>query len=363
MALRLLWEGVRQDVFDQVWVSGTSPQASELRRIARAIKAVNNKTKRVLGGPHAFLSGHLMKPYYDLVVRGEIFTAKDVKQVLNIRGDLTLALHSTLEGIPAPVRVDADRYHARLRSRSCTTMITSLGCPYRCAFCSTQKLWGRVVRYFPLDHIREDLNQIKMLGFGAVQFYDDIMPIKRNRTLQIAKELKDRGLIWRCFMRSDLGTRHGMHFLAQLKGCGLVEVLVGVESASQVIKDNVHKGTTREQDTTLREWCKRLGISYKASIILGLPGETQDTMEETRKWLLDNHPDKADINVLIPMPGTPLYDDAKAYDCRWTAAVPDKYFFKGKPGELECLVETETLKAADILQFRNDLVAELALPY
>jgi len=164
-------------------------------------------------------------------------------------------------------------------------------------------------------------------------------------------------------MRSDLGIRHGRHFLSQLRQCGLVEILVGVESASNTIKDNVHKGTTQEQDTTLREWCKRVGISYKASIILGLPGETRETMEETRQWLLDNKPDRADINVLIPMPGTPIYDNAKAYDCRWTTSIPDEFFFKGKPGEVQCLVETSELSAADILQFRNDLVAEVALPY
>jgi radical SAM superfamily enzyme YgiQ (UPF0313 family) len=304
-----------------------------------------------------------MTPYYDLVVKGEIFTAKDVRQVLNIRGELTLAPHLTLDGIRVPVRVEADRYHATLAGQPCTTMITSLGCPYHCAFCSSHDLWGGKVRYFPLDHIKADLNQIKFMGFGAVQFYDDILPIKKGRALQVAEELKKRGLIWRCFMRSDLGTRHGMHFLRQLRDCGLVEVLVGVESASNTIKDNVNKGTTTAQDTTLREWCKRLGISYKASIILGLPGETRATMEETRQWLLDNQPDKADINILIPMPGTPLYDNAKAYDCKWTVVVPDEYFFKGKPGELECLVRTKELEAGDILQFRNDLVAELAVPY
>jgi len=359
----ILWEAVQRDMFNQVWVSGTSPQAGELRRIGRAIKAINPQTKRVLGGPHAWLHGTPMAPYYDLVVRGEVFTVEDVKQILRIRGEQTLKMRPALGDVPLPVRDAATRYHATLAGQRCATMITSLGCPYHCAFCSTQKLWGPKVRVINARTLYKDIDNLKEMGFGAIQFYDDILPIRPKRTLKLAAHLASRGMIWRCFMRSDLGIRHGRDFLAQLRIDGLKEILVGVESASDVIKANVNKGTTTAQDTTLREWCSDLGISYKASIILGLPGETWETMMETRQWLLDNEPDRADINVLIPMPGTPLYDDAEKYDCRWTVTHPDEHFFKGKPGEAECLVETASLRADEILQFRNDLVAELAVPY
>jgi len=219
------------------------------------------------------------------------------------------------------------------------------------------------VRYIPARTLYEDIDILCGMGFKAVQFYDDILPIRPKRTLDLAWHLASKGMTWRCFMRSDLGIKHGKDFLAQLHANGLVEVLVGVESASNVIKANVNKGTTTAQDTTLRRWCRDLGISYKASIILGLPGETRATMEETRYWLIDNRPDRADINVLIPMPGTPLYDDAKKYDCRWTVQHPGESFFKGKPNEVRCLVETASLRADEILAFRNDLVAELAVPY
>jgi len=343
----------------EFWVSGTTPQVSVLRSLGDQIRAAGNKA--VLGGPHAQLHGEEMLAHYDVVVQGEVFEGGAAQRVLEADSSLlTLPPAKTLAQVQPPIRFRARQYRATLRGERCTTMITSLGCPYKCAFCSSQDLWGRV-RFLPLETVQQDIRNIAAQGWKAVQVYDDILPIRPDRTLEIARELDMEGLIWRCFMRSDLGVRHGKSFLTSLANLGLVELLVGVESGSQQIKDNVHKGTTVEQDTLLREWCKDLGIIFKASIILGLPGETEKTMQETRQWLLKNQPDKVDVNTLIPMPGTPLYDGE--FDCKWTCTVPETYFFKGKPGTLECLVETEALSSEEILTFRNALVEELAIPY
>lgn len=344
----------------EVWVSGTTPQVATLRRLGDYIR--NMGRKAVLGGPHAWIHGEEMLEHYDLVVQGEVFEGWQAQMVLEAgEGVLPIPTSKNLARVGPPCRIAAERYSAKLQGKRCTTMITSLGCPYKCAYCSSQDLWGKRVRYFSLEAIRQDIEAIANQGWGAVQIYDDILPIKPQRTLEIAAHLKYYGLSWRCFMRSDLGVLHGKSFLTHLRNMGLVEVLVGVESSSQVIKDNVHKGTTVEQDTLLREWCKDLGIAFKASIILGLPGETMETMEATRQWLIENRPDKADVNMLIPMPGTPLYGGE--YDCQWTCAVPDEFFFKGRPGELTCLVETDALSSEEILAFRNRLVEELAIPY
>lgn len=378
LALWYLWallEGMGHDVgyfdlaedelpegFDQYWISGTSPQLYEMERVGRFLRERGERV--VLGGPHAWLKGG-DPACFDVVVKGEVWTRDEVDRVLRHSGDPVLDLgisHTRRLDLPLPSRKAAHRYHARLRRRRCTTMMTAFGCPYHCAFCSSPDLWG-AVRFVELDKVLADVRQCHTYGFRAIQFYDDILPLKKGRTLEIARALKENGMIWRCFMRSDLGVLHGRGFLEELARNGLAEVLVGVESASQEIKDNVRKGTTTQQDTQLREWCRELGISYKASIILGLPGETPSTMLETRQWLLDNRPDKADINTLIPMPGTPLYDRPGDYDCKWTAAVPENFFYKGKPGVVSCLVETDALTPEMIMTFRDMLIAELNVPY
>lgn len=346
---------------DQYWLSGTSPQLSEMKRVGRALRRQGKHV--VLGGPHAWLKGGDSE-CFDVVVKGEVFTHGAVEAVLGASDpaiELPLMRGRQLD-LPLPTRLAARRYHAKLMGRPCTTMMTSFGCPYHCAFCSSQDLWGPV-RYNKLDNVLMDIARCSRLGFGALQFYDDILPIKKDRTLAIADALHKHKMIWRCFMRSDLGVLHGRDFLQALYERGLREVLVGVESASQTIKDNICKGTTVEQDTQLRTWCKEIGIAYKASVILGLPGETVGTLLETREWLLKNRPDKADINTLIPMPGTPLYDRPEEYDCKWTSSVPENYFFKGKPGDVTCLVETDSLTPEMILTFRNMIKAELAVPY
>lgn len=347
--------------YDQVWVSGTTPQAASLRNIAAQLKSLGIKS--VLGGPHAWLKPESAAEDFDLVVRGDVFTPTTANLVLRAETGILQLSRAEAEDITIPERAAAFRYQATLRDRPCTTMMTSLGCPYRCAFCSSQNLYEGRVRYVPFDQVLLDLEHVVAGGYTAVQFYDDILPIKKDRTLALADALYAAGLIWRCFLRSDLGVRNGFEFLKTLREKGLVEVLVGVESASNTIKDNIHKGTTQAQDTQLLKWCKELGITYKASLILGLPGETWETLEETRQWLLRYRPDKADINVLVPMMGTPLYDDASTYDCHWQTESPEEFFFKGKPGELTCLVHTDVLSSEEILDFRNALVAELNVPY
>ena len=117
-------------------------------------------------------------------------------------------------------------------------------------------------------------------------------------------------------------------------------------------------------------WCKQLGIKFKASFILGLPGEDADSMARTRDWILTHRPDRVDVNTLIPFPGTPLtkkhdYQGIE-YDVRWEQELPEEFWFKGPRDKSQALVSTSKLSARQIQDFRNALVAEieaLGIPY
>ena len=247
--------------------------------------------------------------------------------------------------------------------------------------CETQGVWGRGVRWVPFETVKAEIEEIIDLGFTGIMFYDDIFPLNKKRTLQMLDVLKyhhtHNDLIWRCFLRTDvLAKQGGFDYLRLMREAGLREVLAGVESASNVIKNNIQKGTTIEQDTQALRWCKELGVAFKASTILGLPGETPETMLETLNWIVRERPDRADLNTYIPFPGTPIttamvegnnaYDIYLAKENMEDGEFPENYFYKGPRDSSVALVGTSHLTPAQIKAFRDMAVKVLdseKIPY
>lgn len=362
--------------FDQIWVSATSAQIAEVRRLGELFSRYSTPT--VLGGPIVWCSSTSQEDLgYSLQVAGEVDYPETIYSVLYFAERATrqnrhriyeCSSPATLDHVLPPIRRWQDKYHATLEGERCTTMFTSRGCPYACAFCESGRngiIWGKKVRFEPIGIVRDQIDEIAV-SHGAIQFYDDILPINVKRMHDIGRHLKQRQLIWRCFLRSDLTIHRGFELLKYMRDCGLVEVLVGVESGSDRIKSNIHKGTTIEQDSLVLRWCKTLDIKFKASLILGLPGETLDTMQATLDWILDNHPDRVDLNMLIPFPNTPITREPEKYDLHSTVEVPEEYWYKGNQKELQSLVETSSLTANQIKEFHYRAIKridEAGIPY
>lgn len=360
--------------FDQIWVSATSSQMSEVRRLDRLFNTYS-KTKTVLGGPAVWSTkGHLNLHNFDELVSGEVDHPEAIQMILNNREHVVVPPPPTdTSYMLSPIRRWAHRYTATLTGRNgyprkTTTMITTRGCPWRCAFCETGRLGTMVskVRFEPLDMVIDQIREIYDLGFRGIQFYDDALPIKKDRTYEIMAALNSFEMSWRCFFRSDLAIHNGFEFLRDMRDSGLVEVLVGVESGSDQIKANIFKGTTIKQDTQVLEWCKELGIKFKASLIFGLPGESVETMQQSLDWILTNRPDRVDVNILLPLPGTPITNNMDEYDLYCTAEVPEEYWFKGDQHTLKSLVGTSHLEPREIEEFHARAVEQIAqakIPY
>jgi radical SAM superfamily enzyme YgiQ (UPF0313 family) len=425
--------------YDAYLVSGTSPQGREIRRLGFEFR--RRGVAAVLGGPHATNYPRNSRNYFPLVVRREgegavltvlrhiqegraleYLTEEDLRACKErdpgalekcSRGIIEEPFIADLGALPIPNRSYANRYHYNLadekgRKHRATTMFTSRGCPKRCDFCDSPNLWSRAVRYTPMPRLVEEFEQIKGLGFDAIQFYDDILPINPRRVREMCSYLKALGLFWRCFCRVDIISKHGgKDYLRFMYDHGLREVLIGAESGSQRILDNIHKETTVEQNAQVLEWCDEVGIRCKLSFIIGLPGETHQSLEETRQFLQTHLVDaprrvqhKVDLCSYIPMAGTPIFkavmrgrndgmdvdeefdsygyhpgESATGFDLQWNVdaammddffyeperldgqIAPDEIFYKGRRGAVRQIVTTSELTREELQKARDDMEA------
>jgi anaerobic magnesium-protoporphyrin IX monomethyl ester cyclase len=354
--------------FDQMWVSSTSPQIAEARRIGK-ITSKWTKTKTVLGGAGAWANPLSHEELgYDLVVVGEGDHPDYIREIVNIaqnsfvdktavssRMYYTLP-HKTLDWVLPPIRRWSLRYHSYMQGNRMTSIFTTRGCPMSCAFCESGRhgvIWDSMVRYEPLFIVEWQIKESKALGFQGLAYYDDIFILNKNRTRELLKLHRKYGMVFRCFLRSDILIKHGgKDYLKELQDGGLIEIFVGVESADNQIKNNIHKGTTIEQDTLVLQWCKELGITCKMSFILGLPGESMESMLKTAEWIFKNRPDRVQVDRLIPFPGTPLTDHAEDYDLTYETQPDEEFFFKGRMDlDSHSFVSTSNLSVNEIDQF------------
>lgn len=356
------------DIYDQIWVSATSPQMAEVKKIGR--KMLSYDAKGILGGASVWANPEACKCLgYDLVVGGESDSPENLQSVLDtLHGHLQVPISRTLDWVLPPVRRWSHKYFSMLTDLDgtkvpCTTMFTSRGCPLECAFCESGRhgvIWDRLTRYEPLDVVEYQIKESYDLGYRALAYYDDILPLNKKRTLKLMELHRKYDMIWRCFLRSDIiNNQGGYDYLKELRDGGLVEIFVGVESASNVIKNNITKKTTIEQDTRIVEWCKQLGIKCKTSFILGLPGETHESMEATRAWILEHRPDRVQIGRLIPFPGTPLTKNIQNYDIKIENNIDDDWFYMGRNEMNHSFVSTSHLTVQEIDDFWHRLNKEM----
>lgn len=360
-----------EDVYDEIWVSATSPQMSEIRRIGKILKEYKGKT--IIGGASVWAHPEGCRDLgYDLMVGGEADEPNNMQKIMDTEsGYLFLPVSRTLDWVLPPVRRWSKKYSSFLEDhngnkRLCSTMFSSRGCPLECAFCESGRhgiIWDRLTRYEPLEIVEKQVEECYDLGYRAIATYDDVLPLNKKRMLQMLDIFKKYDMIWRCFLRSDIICNHGgFEYMKQMAEGGLVEIFVGVESADNRIKEGITKKTTIEQDEKIVEWCRELGIKCKLSFILGLPGEDFISLNKTRDWILNQDPRGLRIQLgrLIPFTGTPLTKNPENYDLKYETQIDDEWFYRGKMDlDSHSFVSTSNLTVEQIDTFWRNLEKEL----
>lgn len=191
-----------------------------------------------------------------------------------------------------------------------TTACTSRGCPGKCTFCTASAFYGRKLRCNSNKKVLEEIEYLIKMGYHEIYFRDETFTIFRKRNRIICEEIIKRGMdiAWIANARAGTITKEELELYRQA-GCHLIKV--GVESGSQKVLDNMKKEITVAQIWELFKNLKEVGIDSHAHLMLGNPGETKETVEETLKFVNDIDPTTVDYGICTPYPGSTLFEDLK----------------------------------------------------
>ena len=388
----------RADVFG---FTATTPQLPASIEIANAIRKTRPNSRLILGGPHVTMvnaarrtgspragrSFTRLLESFDVLVAGDgeraIFEALESSTALvdadNPRSTLFLN-NASLTELPLPARhlVDVESYHYSIEGVKATSVIAQLGCPFGCGFCGGRSSpTFRKIRMRSIESIIAELDHLyTVYGFTGFMFYDDELNVNPQMTslMQAIKNLQSYLCVdfkLRGFIKAELFTNEQA---AAMYGAGFRWILTGFESGSPRILRNIEKRATREDNMRCVEIARRNGLKVKALMSLGHPGESPETIAETREWLLETRPDDFDATIITTYPGTPYYDQAsEVSDGIWRyevhgdalyslevdyAKVAD--YYKGDPNDgYVSYVYTDHLSRTELVSRRNALEKEL----
>jgi hopanoid biosynthesis associated radical SAM protein HpnJ len=204
-----------------------------------------------------------------------------------------------------------ENYYIGYLKHPYVSLYTGRGCRSRCTFCLwPQTVGGHLYRVRSAEHVYEEMKLAQRL-FPRVKEYffdDDTFTDNRPRAEEIARRLKPLGLTWSCNAKANVP----YDTLKVMRECGLRLLLVGFESGNQQILNNIRKGIRLDRAREFVSDCKRLGITIHGTFILGLPGETRETMRQTMDFARALDLDTIQVSLASPYPGTELYAQARA---------------------------------------------------
>jgi len=266
-----------------------------------------------------------------------------------------------LDTIPFPARhlVDWSKYKRGIYwgeelLEPAVSIISSRGCPFNCCYCGSHVVFGRGTRFRSVRNVVAEIEHIiETMGYRGMNFHDDTFCLNRKRVFELSSEFAKLNIVWRCLSRVDTVDEE---MLLAMQKAGCKELILGVESGSQKVLNRLQKGTTVEQNLKAMKLTKKAGIQLKVGIIVGSPGETWETVEETKKLLKECPPDFWNVSVLTPFPGSAIWKYPEQYGIRILTRDLSQYAMVGKEYKGTVVVETEEMSKEDIEHARDELI-------
>ncbi len=189
------------------------------------------------------------------------------------------------------------------------SLYTGRGCKSRCTFCLwPQTVGGHRYRTRSVANVIEEMRWAKQAFPQVKEFFfdDDTFTDDRARSEAIARELGKLGMVWSCNAKANVPRET----LKVMRDNGLRLLLVGYESGNQQILHNIRKGMRLDVARRFTKDCHELGIAIHGTFILGLPGESRETIEETIRFASEINPHTIQVSLAAPYPGTELHREA-----------------------------------------------------
>jgi radical SAM superfamily enzyme YgiQ (UPF0313 family) len=346
-ALNLEWTDVKKEIKnfhpDIILYKASPTTMAYDARTADITKSVDKKILTVLDDAHIvpYIPEKTLKTFknIDILIRGEsektvkllidaIKEKKNLKDVTGIsfrRNGKVINTHPTppfknLDDLPFPAYdlLPIKKYNSITFARKSPfmTLVSSRGCPFKCDFCIVggSTVWRGSGKGWYSRSAKNILDEMELLvnkyGVKEIYIFDETFTVDKKRVLEVCKGIKKRRIevSWSC--NSRINTLDG-EMLKAMKSSGCWNILFGVESGSQELLDNVHKGIKIGDIKKVFKLTKDNDIFASASFMIGLPGETWETVEKTLQLALEIEPDYCQFVITTPYPGTRLYDYVK----------------------------------------------------
>jgi radical SAM superfamily enzyme YgiQ (UPF0313 family) len=220
-----------------------------------------------------------------------------------------------LDTLPLPARhlLENDKYGYSLLGPRSTSMQTSRGCVFPCAYyCPYPLVQGRTYRARTPRHVMEEIHQIVYRHkIQRILFRDAVFSLNADRTLEICERIRQDQIPveWWCETRINCLSQE---LLCAMKKAGCRGINIGVETGDpQVLASQAKVGVTLDNLRTVRAICGQLGIRLHFLLMVGLPGETRKSIYQTYTLIREMKPESIGVTYITPYPGTPLFFEAR----------------------------------------------------
>jgi anaerobic magnesium-protoporphyrin IX monomethyl ester cyclase len=317
-----------------VGIGSMTPTIESALKSARVTKEVCPNAKVLMGGPHAtFADEEILtaEKAVDIIVRGEgeetiveiAQQSPNMQKIGDIKGitfrkdnqiiqTANRPFIQDLDSLPLPAYKYLPMEKYNITGRNLLSIISSRGCPYQCPFCVASQMFGAPFRARSPKKVLDEMEWLRdEYGAEGIAFQDDTLTFDRKRAVEICDGMIERkiDLPWGCGTRADAVTKE---LVAKMSKAHCDEVMFGVESGCQRMRDVLKKRVTNEQCENAIKWTKEAGIFVTVSVILGYPGETKETLQESLDFVRRVEPDDVWLCHATPFPGTDLRELVKS---------------------------------------------------